>query len=184
MKNLFTIAMFMLSMLSFAQELPPVSKPSRIPEETHQTVKVKKEKDETKPPVKLGKYVSFSASFSNQEGLSTLESGYGCLEAGISYKNFSGGIGVGKNFQEIGDANSLYIEPRFVWNILDFTAFKAGVIGGFGTYFHNPEDPFVREYGVGTELDSDYVNYLIQFTNWGTGSCNANYFTIGISKSF
>ena len=161
MKKLLFIATFLIGLSSFAQD-------SQNPTKTSD----------------WGKYVSFSASFSNQEGLSTLESGYGCLEAGAFYKNISGGIGIGKNFQEVDGSNSWYIEPRFVWNVIDFTAFKAGLIGGAGMYLNNSTDPFVREYGIGTEVDSDYINYVIQFTNWGTGSSNANYFTVGISKSF
>lgn len=184
MKKIFFIATLFLTSLSFAQIAPPSD---RIPEETAKSTIVKTVEAKKS---NWGEYISFSASFSNQTEtsdhptLSTLQSSYGCLEAGVTYKNLAGGIGVGKNFQEVGDSNSLYIEPRFYWNVLDFTAFKASVIGGFGSYLHNPEDSFIREFGVGTELDSDYINYTIQFTNWGTATNNANYFSIGITKCF
>jgi hypothetical protein len=184
MKNLFTIALFMLSTVSFSQALPPSTLPlgsSRIPEETAKATKTVTETEDSKS--NWGKYVSFSASISSQEGVSTLESSYYTIEAGVCYKNISGGLGFGKNFQGDPSTNNWFVEPRFVWNVVDLTAFKAGIIGGFGTYLA-PDKPLIREYGVGTELDSDYVNYTLQFTNWGTSSSNANYVSIGISKSF
>ena len=177
------IAVLLISGLTFSQVPPP--RDSQIPDENVKTVV----KTEEVKKSNWGKYVSFSASFSNQTEtsqhptLSTLESSYFCFEAGLSYKNLSGGLGIGRNFG--GEISStLYLEPRFYWNFSDFTAFKAGVIGGFGSYLNNSEDPFLREYGIGTELDSDYINYTIQFTNWGTPSNNANYFSVGITKSF
>ena len=175
------IAVLLISGLTFSQIAPPST---RIPEETVKVTKTTVKTEETKKS-NWGKYASFSTSFSNQEGVSTLRSTYYALEVGVCYKNLSGGLGFGKNYQPTaeGDFNPVYMEPRFVWNVLDLTTFKAGIIGGFGTYL-TPDKPFILEYGVGTEIDSDYVNYCVQFTNWGTASCNANYLTIGISKSF
>jgi hypothetical protein len=184
MKKIFFIATLFLTTLSFAQSAPLESRPPVPPKET------KVEKTETKES-NWGEYISFSASFSNQEGMSTLQSTYACLEAGVFYKNLSGGIGVGKTLQasyfddESVDPTSVsyYIEPRFLWNVVDLTAFKAGPLVGFGTYLA-PDKPFIREYGIGTELDSDYINYTLQFSNWGTASYNANYISFGITKTF
>jgi hypothetical protein len=159
MKKLLFIATFLITLSSFSQTTPDAA------------------------PSNWGKYASFSASISSQEGVSTLESSYYTIEAGVCYKNISGGLGFGKNFQGDPSANNWFVEPRFVWNILDLTAFKAGIIGGFGTYLA-PDKPLITEIGVGTEVDTDYINYTLQFTNWGTASSNANYVSIGICKSF
>ena len=178
MKKIFIIATLLISTLTFSQSAPLESRPPQPP--------VTEKKVEAKTSSNWGEYVSFSTFFSNQEGVSTLKSAYYTIEAGVCYKNLSGGLGFGKNFQGDPSTNNWFVEPRFVWNVLDLTAFKAGVIGGFGTFLA-PDKPFIREYGIGTEVDTEFVNYTLQFTNWGSsneGYGTTNYLAIGICKSF
>ena len=193
------IAVLLISGLTFSQIAPP---PTRIPDETAKVEKTVVKTENTKS--NWGEYVAFSVSTANrtQPPLSTLQSTYYTLEGGMTYKNISMGVGVGRTLQasyssdlkdndhpEYGfnidpTSTSYFIEPRFVWNVLDFTVFKAGLIGGFGTYLARAK-PFILEYGIGTELDSKYLNYTIQFTNWGSASYgSSNYFSVGISKNF